>query len=546
MCAGSKKGWCTFWEISTGVLINSFQSHFKAVTRVEFSACGGYCVTVSDDGMARIWEVAMIVDQSQAENIVSVSSKKTIIPYRSWSPHTLSAKDLFLVSGLSSLRVFTCSTDRTVVMYDAHSGKQVLRISLAQSLECITCNALQDICFVGATNGNIFIIDLSVTAIGISAANATTGYIAPRAGAMNTSAESSNTSKGQSQLGNLPAGVSIMEGHTRAVTSLSCSIDNTTLVSSSEDGSLRIWDMWTKQCLREVKPMNKTALTNAIITIRPELIGSGVHKPSLSPIESLKKYPGSGGNSTVGEASNVSGGLNNRVVLASGVLGSHIEEKLNASQKYENGPDSFFKDTENSKENNGNQRNQKRARAEENEDIAEDNNDRNEKRRKNDQEVQKTESKGKGLGDSDFIALSAEGDDRGDYTDIDIADLVAPVVSLKGIGSSKKPGGSRANQQKTERSNEEDAITIKEDSDKKINSTKKRSKSIEVEEEETGTGEDIAIEIEEPKEEESKTKKIKDRKLPKDIKENPPARGKNASSKEKEKNLKGGRTKLRK
>lgn len=44
---------------------------------------------------------------------------------RSWSPHTLSAKDLHLVCGVSSLRVFTCSTDRTVVMYDVHSGKQV-------------------------------------------------------------------------------------------------------------------------------------------------------------------------------------------------------------------------------------------------------------------------------------------------------------------------------------------------------------------------------------------------------------------------------------
>lgn len=502
-------------------MINSFQAHFKAVTRVEFSACGGYCATISDDGMARIWEVAMIVDQSQAGNIVSVSSKKTIIPYRSWSPHTLSAKDLFLVSGFSSLRVFTCSTDRTVVMYDAHSGKQILRISLSHSLECITCNPLQDICFVGATNGNIFIIDLSVTAIGMSAANATTGYIAPRAGAMSTSAESSNTSKGQGQLGNLPAGVSIMEGHTRAVTSLSCSLDNTTLVSSSEDGSLRIWDIWTKQCLREVKPMNKTALTNAIITVRPELIGSGVHKPTLSPIESLKKYPGSGGNSNVGESSNISGGFNNRVVLAAGVLGSHIEEKLNTSQKYGNGPDSVFKDTENLKENNGSQKNQKRARVEENEDVVNEDENRNEKRKKNDNEIKKIEIKG--FGDGDFVAL---GDNRGDYTDIDIADLVAPVVAIKGIGSSKKAGGSRANQHKREELEDHDTSVDNKESVEDDEESEEEAKETKVKDE---------------------SKKIKDRKQPKDIKENPPARGKSASSKEKNENkTKGGKTKLRK
>lgn len=86
ICAGSKKGWCTFWELSTGLLLHSFQAHFKAVTKVEFTACGGYCVTVSEDGMARVWEVAQIVDQSEIVGrigaSVSVSSKRSITPYR--------------------------------------------------------------------------------------------------------------------------------------------------------------------------------------------------------------------------------------------------------------------------------------------------------------------------------------------------------------------------------------------------------------------------------------------------------------------------------
>ena len=86
LCAGSKKGWCTFWELSTGLLLHSFQAHFKAVTRVKFTACGGYCVTTSEDGMARVWEVASIVDQSEVVGrlgaSLSVSSKRAITPYR--------------------------------------------------------------------------------------------------------------------------------------------------------------------------------------------------------------------------------------------------------------------------------------------------------------------------------------------------------------------------------------------------------------------------------------------------------------------------------
>lgn len=37
-------------------------------------------------------------------------------------------------------------------------------------------------------------------------------------------------------------------------------------VSGAEDGSLRVWDIWTKQCIKEVKPMNKTAITNVVVS----------------------------------------------------------------------------------------------------------------------------------------------------------------------------------------------------------------------------------------------------------------------------------------
>jgi hypothetical protein len=43
-------------------------------------------------------------------------------------------------------------------------------------------NAMQDMCFVGATNGCIYAIDLSVTAIAISAANASVGYVNSKRG----------------------------------------------------------------------------------------------------------------------------------------------------------------------------------------------------------------------------------------------------------------------------------------------------------------------------------------------------------------------------
>ena len=250
---GSKKGWLYLWELSTGALINSWQAHFKSVTRVQFTRCGGYCMSVSEDGMARCWEIMQFVDTSNSlVDGSSATSRRSVTPYRSWSPHTLAVKDFCIIGGTGgpTFRVLSCSLDRSLVLYDVHAcpptGKQVLRISLNGPLESVVCSPTSDLAFAGASNGVIYVVDMSVAAIGISAANATV-----------------NSGQGLGGRGDM-AGVSgngVLEGHTRAVTSLVCSLDNTSLVSASEDGSVRVWDMWTRQ----VTPLRVTSVIYLLV-----------------------------------------------------------------------------------------------------------------------------------------------------------------------------------------------------------------------------------------------------------------------------------------
>ena len=80
-------------------------------------------------------------------------------------------------------------------------------------------------------------------------------------------------------------------------------------MSGSEDGSLRVWDTLSRQCLRQVTPLKKHPLTNLQvknrnlpievflrmllslqIMYRSEVLGSGVTKSTLLPIAHLKKY----------------------------------------------------------------------------------------------------------------------------------------------------------------------------------------------------------------------------------------------------------------
>ena len=55
-------------------------------------------------------------------------------------------------------------------------------MSLPAALECITISPMQDLCFAGASNGCIYVIDLSVTAIALSAAKASVGYVSKKQG----------------------------------------------------------------------------------------------------------------------------------------------------------------------------------------------------------------------------------------------------------------------------------------------------------------------------------------------------------------------------
>ena len=79
LIAGTRKGWVYIWDFSTGELLSLFQAHFKAVTRVKVSKNRLFCVTVSEDGMGKSWQLEKLVDVSDSSRGISQSSVK---PYR--------------------------------------------------------------------------------------------------------------------------------------------------------------------------------------------------------------------------------------------------------------------------------------------------------------------------------------------------------------------------------------------------------------------------------------------------------------------------------
>ena len=144
--------------------------------------------------------------------------------------------------------------DRTIVLYDVLQARVCLRVSLPHSLESLTCNPTEDLVCAGASNGVIYIVDMTSTAVSVTAAHAHVSH-------------SLFESHASSVLGGLPVGTSTLEGHSKAVTSLAFSRDNSSLISASADGTVRVWNVWTRQCLREYSPLGKHAITNAMVCI---------------------------------------------------------------------------------------------------------------------------------------------------------------------------------------------------------------------------------------------------------------------------------------
>jgi pre-rRNA-processing protein IPI3 len=305
LIAGTKKGWLYCWELSTGNLLYSWQGHFKSITKLMFSGCGNYCISSSEDGAIKVWELATIIGDFNSGSL----KRQMIQPYRSWNPHTLAIKDFTVIGVVSTFRVVSCSIDKTIVMFDVHSNKQCYRAAFPQPLESLCVNVSQDIVFSGASNGDIYLLDLSIAAIGISAAHA---KIIVQDNIHSNGYKNSNDSQSTNTI--------TMSGHTRAVTALAASIDNNTIVSVSMDGSMRVWDILSRQCLKDIKPLNKMALTNIKIILKPEHILTGVTKTTLTPFEHLKKY-----------TDTASG---NKVTLSSRLLGSIPDSVSNRAAKH--------------------------------------------------------------------------------------------------------------------------------------------------------------------------------------------------------------------
>ena len=128
-----------------------------------------------------------------------------------------------------------------------------------EPLESIVCTSSGEIVFLGASNGDIFVLNLSSTTI-------------------------------MEAHMNLDDEKRVLLGHNRAVISMTLSNDMRTLMSGSEDGTIRIWDVDTLQCLNVLHTTRGIAVKTLIAVKKAELDENNVQSPFLTPVGHIRKF----------------------------------------------------------------------------------------------------------------------------------------------------------------------------------------------------------------------------------------------------------------
>lgn len=222
LITGSADGTIKLWEVKTGKVISTFKGHRDVIFDVAFSNDGSKFISGSWDGTAKLWDVgsetmitnypfdnsspyklefyksdiyALISSLDKSLNLYELDSKKTI---RQFIGHTNVIHDF----DFHQDRLASVSWDGTVKYWDITTGLQEWRHQHARPLYATAISADGSTTLAAGEERTIYAYD---------AKNGTELYS--------------------------------LTGHQATVTNLKFTENDTRLISSSEDGMIKIWDL---------------------------------------------------------------------------------------------------------------------------------------------------------------------------------------------------------------------------------------------------------------------------------------------------------------
>ena len=344
LAAGCVDGSVLLWEwmdVSGDNLVGSWRGHHRPASCVLFDSGdtdGCTLFTGGDDGVVNAWCLQDVVDRDDRDSSISTSSTTAIRPFRTWSEHHLPVTFMCILpgAGRGSVRLVSSSLDRNLIVMELGDGggggggeggggigRTLARMCLPSGIRTIITDASGGRLYCGGADGNVYIVDMCEYAVRESSMSSSSDG-GGGAFAYSSASASSNGGRGKSVFDgdDGPSSyVTELRGHTRAVTCLALldpsdmalhrpsndrdddeggggsggGVQATLLASGSEDGTVRVWDLSARSCVKVLRPWSSSSSSSSSSSLE----GGGTNAvastsstaASLPPVTSIVVVP---------------------------------------------------------------------------------------------------------------------------------------------------------------------------------------------------------------------------------------------------------------
>jgi WD40 repeat protein len=236
---GGASGNVYVWKSLGGLLLATFKAHYRSVTCMAWSSCGRILVSGGADGIVHAFSLQSMVAMGANES--------SIQPIRSFSHHQLPVTS---ICSLPSGRMVSGSQDGQVVIMELYSDQCLASIQLPHPVTSLDATAHR--LFVGTHQGTVYCIDLDQYALHQTQHQ---GAVVVRRDADKTKPFSETVLGDSDTEGDGASSYQVeLRGHDRPVTALAVISDyeEEWLVTGDQSGTVRVWDMASRACIRTI------------------------------------------------------------------------------------------------------------------------------------------------------------------------------------------------------------------------------------------------------------------------------------------------------
>ncbi|KAK0202802.1 WD40 repeat-like protein [Desarmillaria ectypa] len=150
---GTSTGRIYLWEVSSGVLFNSWDAHYREITVLRFTQDGAALISGSQDSGVSVWSVSRLLDDDLQNELV--------LPYCTLTDHTLSITDSICGLGtFPTCRVLTASIDHSVKLWDLSSKSLLTVFQFPKAITCLAWDPTERLFFAASLDGSIYQMNL--------------------------------------------------------------------------------------------------------------------------------------------------------------------------------------------------------------------------------------------------------------------------------------------------------------------------------------------------------------------------------------------------